>query len=109
MKTHYNNEEIEIVYLILPPYGETSKKTDNFINWKSFIKKYPVKGNHMIISPQLYKKLRDSRHKGVVRDTHLFPYNLIVNKQGNIVNNNAHSPIFEKEKLYTELDSTLKQ
>ncbi len=107
MRNHYKGKEVEMIYLIFP-YGETNQKEDNLRIWKSLIKKYPTKGYHLIISKKLYRKIRGSRDI-VKNGNYFFPYNLITNKYGSIIEYDAPSPIFEKEKLYVELDSILKQ
>jgi len=106
MKSHYKNAELEMLFLSFSD-SKSNQKNDEFRKWKAIVKKNKIKGYHLIMSTKFYKEMRD-RPKPKKRKT-IFPYNLIVNKQGVVVNSNAPSPSFDKERLYAELDSILKQ
>jgi hypothetical protein len=99
-------DKVKMIYLSLPPYYKSSQSNqDGLRKWKAFIKRYPVKGYHLRMSNELRKKLRDLKVSN--NDKYIFPYNLIIDKKGKIIDTIAPSPIFEKQKLYRKLDSIL--
>jgi hypothetical protein len=98
--------KVKMIYLSLPPYYKNSQSNqDGLRKWKAFIKRYPVKGYHLRMSNELRKKLRDLKVSN--NDKYVFPYNLIIDKKGKIIDTIASSPIFEKQKLHRKLDSIL--
>lgn len=106
-KEHYENKDVALVFIDLPD-SDTDTQEDDLRKWKAIIKKYKVRGYHVMMNTKAYLKMRND----IEIETGISPYyhyNLIVNKKGEIVNNNAPSPRFEKEKLYAELDSLLTQ
>ncbi len=106
LNNRYKNKDFKLVFLS-DSDSDTEKKEDDIRKWKAIIKKYEIAGTHLIMSPELHKKMR-AKVKSIT-GKRFFPHNLIVNKNGEIVNNNAPSPSFFQKKLYAELDSLLKQ
>lgn len=107
MEENYKNENIVFVFLTRPD-SDFKKKEDDLRKWKAVIKKFKIKGFHFVMCSELEGELV-TKIKEIKENRFVFPHNFIIDKQGNIVNNNAASPSFEKEKLYAELDSILKQ
>ncbi|MDO5969287.1 hypothetical protein Q4Q35_05655 [Flavivirga aquimarina] len=105
LKEHYSNQEVVLVFIDFPD-SDTNTQEDDIRKWKAIIKKYKVKGCHVMMNSKAYLKMRHDieKEKGIPSYLH---YNLLVSKNGKIVNDNAPSPSFNKEKLYREIDSLL--
>jgi hypothetical protein len=107
MQEDYQSKNIAFVFLTRP-VSEFKTKQNDLRKWKAAIKKHKIKGNHFIMSPKLESKLISKIKAIKGNNMVVFPHNFIVDKYKNIVNKNAASPSFEKEILYSELDSILK-
>jgi thiol-disulfide isomerase/thioredoxin len=88
------SQPLELVYISLdkPGYRE---------QWKNYIKKYQIRGHHILANEQLRQNL-DS----VIPNHGKIPRYLIVNNKGKIVDFDAKSPLAE-EKLTQQLQNEL--
>lgn len=107
LKEHYNNKEVALVFIDFPNV-DSNLQEDNLRKWKATIKKYKIKGYHILINLKVYTKVMRAleKEKGISGNVHC---NFLVNKKGEIINGNAPSPTFNLEKLYTKIDSLLAQ
>ncbi len=105
----YRNKNIKFLYLY-DAHLSSTRKQDHIRKWKMFLKKYPYKGYHFLVSkgflayimgkqtPEELKKLRLLKlAKGV-----------LVNQNGQIIDRNAPSILDNPEAVSKKLDSLLK-
>ena len=101
----YAEKDFILIHLSIPYY--VNQKKDALRNWKTEIKESKIKGTHCIMSPDLLKKM-NAKIKNTTTEP-LFPHAFIINKQGEIIYNNAPSPSYEYNKLCAVLDSIINQ
>jgi hypothetical protein len=106
LNNRYKDKDFKLIFLSNSD-SHTEKKYDDIRKWKTIIKKYEIEGTHLIMNEELHTKMR-AKAKNIT-GKRFFPLNIIVNKKGEIINNNGTSPTFFQEKLFVELDSILKQ
>lgn len=111
-RNRYKDKGFEMVFLsdsdsdVMPK--SPKKKKEDLRKWKSIIKKYKIAGHHFIMSPEFYSDMV-VQLKEIKKNGPLFPHNVIIGRHGILINNNALSPSYEKERLYKELDSIILQ
>ena len=99
IKTRYDGMGVSFVYLASP-----YKRLDDEQKWKAALKKYDLKGHHVLMGMEFYnglwKEIPD------MDSPYLIPHYLLVDKSGEIVLSNAPRPS-EREELFEQIDNLL--
>ena len=98
LKEKYKDENIKFIYLSVR-YSHFNVEQ----KWKNMIKKFNLKGYHSLIGAELYDNIM--KREGLERP-YLIPHYILVDKNGNIVELNAHRPS-SKQELYNQIDKLL--
>lgn len=104
VSSRYIGKDVEFIYVTYPD-SDTKKKRDDMRKWKTAMKKFKIKGYHLIMNHKLFTQIRDQYRE---RNEHRYlPYQILCNKRGEIVNLEAAWPQNQKL-LISQIDKLLK-
>lgn len=104
LQNNYTNKDVKIVFIDHPD-TESNRIEDDIRKWKSVIKKHQIKGYHFLASKQLLDNLIQQLK---VEDKKLyFPYRLLTNSSGEVIDYSAPAVFLEQKILYKKIDSLL--
>ena len=99
----YKNSDLAFIYII-DPDNDSSDKKDDFRKWKMAVKEYKIAGYHLIMNHELVEQVRQTVYE--ITNNRFFPFYLLADKQGQIVNYQAPWPQ-DTTLLYLQIDSLL--
>jgi thiol-disulfide isomerase/thioredoxin len=120
LKNEFINEQIAYLYLCIRPTRKLSSEMNNALSqtWKEIVSHKELKGVNILMSKECYNEGFKLKHLDTYAkiDTSIMkgyihfgiPFYLIANKEGKIINYNAHRPSTGKL-LYSEIQSILKE
>jgi thiol-disulfide isomerase/thioredoxin len=120
LKNEFINEQIAYLYLCVRPTNKLSGEMNNALSqtWKEIVSHKELKGVNILMSKECYNEGFKLKHLDTYAkiDTSIMkgyihfgiPLYLIANKEGKIVNYNAHRPSTGKL-LYSQIQSILEE
>lgn len=99
IRERYDGTGVSFVYLASP-----YKRPDDEQKWKAALKKYQLKGHHILMDMEFYNGIWDE--VSGMDSPFLIPHYLLVDKNGEIVLPNAPRPS-DREKLFKQIDNLL--
>lgn len=120
LKNEFINEQIAYLYLCVRPTSKLSSEMNNALpqKWKEIVSHKELKGVNILMSKECYNEGFKLKHLDTYAkiDTSIMkgyihfgiPLYLIANKEGKIVNYNAHRPSKGKL-LYSQIQSILEE
>ncbi len=99
----YKKSDVGFIY-ITDPDNDSPDKKDDLRKWKMAVKEYKMAGYHLFMNPKLVEQVRQTVNE--ITNNRFFPFYLLADKQGNIVNYKAPWPQ-DTTLLYSQIDSLL--